>query len=282
MSSINMSSPCILAPKLPKTLESTQLFDLDFYQSKTLVSCNVKAGSTTQVQLTLSNYLQSGCCCEVPNSRLMLVGGQTGFGRGTREVKSIDVSRGFAVTSEGDMSHCRTGHALVYFDGFVYALGGLHQFRSLNKCERYGLIGKSWENISSLPEACFLSSAAVKEDTECLYVLGGLHTLDYNEDFSLVTAIQELSFTSLTWRLLAVRLPSPDRVSCFTVHNEVYFIVNSELYKLQPQTDEIARLSAIEAKGSESYLYYEGKLFYCEEAELRCKDVQLEEQASLS
>jgi hypothetical protein len=72
-------------------------------------------------------------------------------------VKAIDVSRDFAVTSEGDMSHCRTGHALVYFDGFVYALAGLHKFRFPNKCEMYELIGKSWGNFSSL-----------KEDTQCL------------------------------------------------------------------------------------------------------------------
>lgn len=59
------------------------------------------------------------------------------------------------------MIKARCGHALVFLNNFIYAIGGLSDGQNFtNSCEKFDTISLKWTNISSLnyksnnPSAC--------------------------------------------------------------------------------------------------------------------------------
>ena len=72
----------------------------------------------------------------------------------------------------------RSGHTLVYYQGEVYAIGGITPKGATNECEKYNPLANKWTPVPSLkyprakPTAFVRNSAGNSE----LVVLGGLST----------------------------------------------------------------------------------------------------------
>jgi hypothetical protein len=132
----------------------------------------------------------------------------------------------------------------------------------LRECERYICSEDRWEVLGPLPKGCSILSGATLEMS--LYIIGGIERFPRSLDI-----IQKL-----TWEVLQVKLPSPDfGLTCFKVGRrptQIYFIMNKQLYALQPQANQIRQVKAIEKEGIErcklSY-YTQGMLYYFKSTE---------------
>jgi hypothetical protein len=158
---------------------------------------------------------------ELPGGSLLITGGGN---PSTREVVRLDV-RSLTVVPLAHMITPRRGHAAVYFDNYLYVLGGRDE-HFLKSCERYACRKGRWKALMPLPKAGRGMSGVVVERS--LYALGGYedHYLD---------SIQKLSLESLSWELLPLRLPCKGRyIPCFQSGNQVYFIMDKTLYSFLP------------------------------------------------
>jgi len=72
-----------------------------------------------------------------------------------------------------NMHVCRSGHALVYLQGYLYAIGGYTQVGQFTRqCERYSIRNDKWENIAGLNVAANNPCACSFND-RMIYKFGG-------------------------------------------------------------------------------------------------------------
>jgi hypothetical protein len=131
-------------------------------------------------------------------------------------------------------------------DEHLYVIGGYDGRNILADCERYVYADKRWEALPPLPKACREGSVVVLE--ESLYVLWGYHGgfLDF---------IQNLSLERLTWKIIWMKVPQPDRnIPCFQHDSQGYFVLNKTLYSIKP-------LQALKAFPEDIKSYY-GPCYY--------------------
>ena len=79
------------------------------------------------------------------------------------------------------MHHRRRNFALVFMEGYVYAIGGGWKYGLLDECEYYSVINDRWAMLSAMPYACKYPTAEVfngkvfvyglKKGTQYEYVL---------------------------------------------------------------------------------------------------------------
>jgi hypothetical protein len=162
---------------------------------------------------------------ELPGGYLLITGG---LRRGTtaREVDKIDALRDWAVSSQPPMHTARQGHAAVNHSQYLYVLGGFNA-GYLSECERYVCTESRWEKLPGLPVAGWAMSAVELDNS--LYALGG------NAGQRILDTVQKLSFDSLTWELMQLKLPQAGRwFPCFKTDTQVYLVIEQTLYSFTP------------------------------------------------
>jgi hypothetical protein len=167
-----------------------------------------------------------GCrVSELPGGSLLITGGSEEYTL-VREVEKIDTLREFAVSSQSSLHTARYWHAAVYDSQYLYVLGGYND-SFLRECERYSCADDQWEVLPVLPVAGFAMSAVVMHRS--LFALGG-----ETDECSLDT-VQRLSLKSLTWQLMALRLPQAGSwFPCFKLDTKVYLLIKDTLYAFTP------------------------------------------------
>jgi hypothetical protein len=251
-----------LTPKQPSGLRESSNQSPKFIYSYTtngngLYSIDLSTARQSCIHLP-SYVFRYGCCwSELPGGSLLITGGAA-----TEKVDRIDVPKEFAIVQQAPMLNGRQFHAAQYHDGYVYVLGGLYGGTRLALCERHVCAEKRWESLSPLPVACWTVSVVVTEGS--LYALGGTGIAT-----ELLDQIQVLSLETLTWKLLELRLPAPgNHLACFKVadDSQVYFVLLSSLYSLQPQLLSIIRVKTLPRNIANCFIgpsYYSKGTIYC-------------------
>jgi hypothetical protein len=158
------------------------------------------------------------------------------------------------------MKTARESHGSVYFEGFLYVIGGCNP-RYLAECERYDSSLNKWEDIAPMPQASSNHQTIVCEDTRRIHTLGG------KNDTGLLDLIQEFDLHSQTWRVLDVKLQfKSELIPSFTVKNqaEIFFIQGGAVYSFNSLTYAITQVKAItNITSSHGPSYYaKGTLYY--------------------
>ena len=118
------------------------------------------------------------------------------------------------------MVNMRYTFSLIKFKRHVYAIGG-RQYGDdttaiLNKCERFDLDSKRWEQISDLGESRCTSNAFAFKDN--LFVAGG-----YGKNSKRLDTIETFDTETKEWYVLGLQLYSPIEASFFVTKNEEVF-----------------------------------------------------------
>jgi hypothetical protein len=198
------------------------------YSDNVLFITDLNSHCTSSVIIRKGNLYYGSCWTELPDRSLLITGGAYG------QVLSIQAPR-FVVTRRAPMHFNRTTHASVYYDRYVYAVGGNSSDElptvNLNDCERYLVSEDRWEDIPPIPEFCSYGTCIVEESTRSLYALG----TPASEEQGI---IQKLCLTSLNWTVLALRLPHQGgAIPVFKLTESaatIYFVMESCLYCFNP------------------------------------------------
>jgi hypothetical protein len=196
------------------------------YESETnkLWWTNLVTGKPSCHQVPSFQFKHGCIWSELPRGNLIITGGGV-LGVACGEVERIDTLREYAVTHDLPMLSPRLWHCAVNHY-HLYVVGGYNSGRCLAQCERYVCSERRWEALPPLPIACYGPSGVVHEGS--LYALGG-----YNDGAP--DSIQKLSLDRLTWEVIELRLPHiAKHNACFLHDNQVYFVLESTLYRLQP------------------------------------------------
>eukprot|EP00359_Climacostomum_virens_P001015 CAMPEP_0204897824 /NCGR_PEP_ID=MMETSP1397-20131031/946_1 /ASSEMBLY_ACC=CAM_ASM_000891 /TAXON_ID=49980 /ORGANISM="Climacostomum Climacostomum virens, Strain Stock W-24" /LENGTH=244 /DNA_ID=CAMNT_0052065601 /DNA_START=837 /DNA_END=1568 /DNA_ORIENTATION=- len=220
--------------------------------SDTLMWISLESQQISSTQLI--RPLKAGCCwVELPDASLFVTGGFF-IGSTYSEVWKVDSQREFSMIQQPSMLTKRFSHASVYFQGFVYALGG-----DTSKCERYNCEEGSWEELPCYQESIMWHSAIALEKTQAIYIVG--------------TKSNFLSFFSvekLQWFIMSINLPKPfTMIPCFNLPStpdKFCMISNLNVYLVdipEMKSYNIARVDKKRMKYRSNAWYYEGKVFLC-------------------
>jgi hypothetical protein len=208
-----------------------------------------------------SYEFDGGSLSELPGRHLLVTGGfdPSGFmiipRRATTKVVKIDV-RTLAVTQRPPMHTARLDHTAVYYDRYVYVVGGRDGVQLLCECERYVCAKERWEDIPPLPRPRARMGAVVVLGR--LYALGGSKGI--HDDFD---SIQRLNFDTLTWELLDLTLPHKvERLACFQHDNQVHFVLKGTLYTLTSDKVQPLKTLCKDIKSGELCHFSRGTLYY--------------------
>jgi hypothetical protein len=196
--------------------------------------------------------------CESPEGNLFITGGKT-----SSEVVCIDPTTN-AVTPKPPMKTPRRRHSSVFYEMFLYVIGG-YNTAYLAECERYDTLHNHWQTIPPLPHATGWHEAIVCGNTRRIYTLGGRNSTG---DLDL---IQEFELESQTWKLLDVKLPSKScYIPCFRAKDQalIYFIQGGALHSFSPITYALTQVKTVDnIQSSQGACYFvKGTLYYPNEA----------------
>lgn len=203
--------------------------------SNTLYTTAIDTLKTTEVQVNWV-FLNGSQLALLPDNALFVTGGSVS--------QKTAMIIGDTTVEKEPMLTAREWHGSVFYEDYVYVLGGWGGSSYLANCERYNLTSKSWTSLPDMPTATSGINPIVIEPTECLYVLGG-----YNGEY--LDLLQELNLKNLTWRLLALNLPNTDSfIMTFKVKKistELFFVQESKLMMCMPQQSSIIKVATIKA-----------------------------------
>jgi hypothetical protein len=212
------------------------------------------------IRINPQRGLGRGCSlCETPSGRVFITGGGQMNYDIERTVLCLDLARENCFTLRTPLSVSRWFHVSFYFEGFLYVVGGLSSLQSFSLCERLDLMTEVWEHVPDLPVPAYCSAWAFKQDTKRAYLLGGESCETYQE----LDIVQELDLVSMKWRTLSVRLPpKSDLLVAFTYRSEVHVLLNSAVYRLDPEALTLLKTTEMVQQSWTSAHYYKGKLFF--------------------
>jgi hypothetical protein len=217
-------------------------------------------GTRGSVKLSACRFKARSRLCQLQGNLLITGGGGLKI---SRDVISIDLYRDFSVTMKSAMQCPRTQHGCVYFQGFVYVLGGVSEAHVyLSACERYSPTANSWEAIAALPIACCEMSVLVVGSSMSLFAFAGFSGKSLD-------TIQELSLERLTWRVRELQLPLASRRTISFMMNAqanlIYFVQDKLLFSFNPDDNSIIKLSALTTKVGHAYgpCFFSRGFLYC-------------------
>jgi hypothetical protein len=149
----------------------------------------------------------------------------------------------------------RHEHCSVYFDGFVYVIGG-----DIHTCERFSETEGSWQALNPYPGRARRASCIVLD--RGLYVLGGASPTSLN-------SIQKLDLTSLTWEVLEVKLPYlTSGIPCFKLSPnapQFFFVIEMTLYTFKASSSTVHRVKVLGQDINSLFgpSYYSKGVLYC-------------------
>eukprot|EP00359_Climacostomum_virens_P001013 CAMPEP_0204897808 /NCGR_PEP_ID=MMETSP1397-20131031/938_1 /ASSEMBLY_ACC=CAM_ASM_000891 /TAXON_ID=49980 /ORGANISM="Climacostomum Climacostomum virens, Strain Stock W-24" /LENGTH=189 /DNA_ID=CAMNT_0052065585 /DNA_START=161 /DNA_END=727 /DNA_ORIENTATION=- len=158
---------------------------------------NVSSGKDTSVRLDRAVQTMYSWA-ETPREQIYLTGGQSNSAillnrfadYNSAQVFCIDTPRDFAPKLKQPMNFRRVFHSVLFYENYIYAIGGFNKEGCLKDCERYSIEDDQWAEIEPLPVACQnLNSISFGSE---LYVVG----LEPSAQFE---TVQKYSFTSMTW-----------------------------------------------------------------------------------
>lgn len=120
-------------------------------ESCQLITWDLTSGSRTEV--CLEGLIQPRCSYyALPDHKLFITGGviPMKYNLNSKKAAIIDLARDFSVVSKPKMLEIRSSHALVFFEGFLYALGGANFGQNMTDCERFDFQSETWEMIPTL------------------------------------------------------------------------------------------------------------------------------------
>jgi hypothetical protein len=213
--------------------------------------------NTTQTH-TIPNFTfrYSSQIALLPDGNLIITGGDN-----VNEVWRINASEGCTMTPLAPMSAARFQHGSIYFEDFVYALGGFGT-PPLETCERYNVNTNTWEALANMPVGVTLTTPCAIQPTKRIYILGGWR------EFKETSQIQELDLASNTWTLLTVELPHTGL--CLTTFkvgetsSQIWFVEKFTLFNFDTRTKEIRKAKDLEddpCTSGGTTRYYKGQLF---------------------
>jgi hypothetical protein len=206
------------------------------------------------------NYLFKYNCCwsELPDASLLITGGGDPE---VSEASRFDSLREYAHFSLPPMHTARAAHATVYHSQYLYVLGGW----GLSECERYNCTESRWEVLPALPVGG--DGMCALELENCVYALGG------RARFINLDTVQKLSLDSLTWELMQLKLPQPERwFPCFKIETQVYLVINKTLYSFTPFEVKPIKFLPLSSYCYSSY-YIRGTIYYEESHGIRRFDL---------
>lgn len=163
---------------------------------------------------------------ELPDNRLAFTGGIRNTNltwRSSRGCVVIDQHRDLAATRTTRMNTRRAMHASVYYDGYLYVIGGSDASIAMRSCERLSLVRGEWESLPDLPSPMSFCSAEIKESTKSLFNIGLCNGT--SSDTQTGYFIAELNLMTLEWKAHTVRLGSDDmQPISYVKGDEVYFL----------------------------------------------------------
>jgi hypothetical protein len=240
------------------------------------------AGSSTGVITT--EYLQLDQLCswaELPGGKLAFTGGKHGYPDARFLV--VDVNRDFAAVAKSRMINSRRKHGSVYFEGFLYVIGGYNGI-SMKDCERFDFQTEKWQQIEDLPIYLKGMAVVVVESLRSLYAVGG-DAYDYDLHDDLQACIFQYHFDELTWITLPVVLPSPDAyfIACFAdpdTPQTLFFVQSSTLYSLDLVSMGMRDCRVVKVLPQQMWAYYGPSLYqdgvlYCSNSRGACHSLAL-------
>mmetsp|Transcript_32474 Transcript_32474/g.56148 ORF Transcript_32474/g.56148 Transcript_32474/m.56148 type:complete len:179 (-) Transcript_32474:658-1194(-) len=103
----------------------------EFYMTKTA------SHHTTSLSLSTYQLPFDGFVCEMTTGLVSITGGDNrNF---FNKAHCIDTLRDFAVLKMPPMKRDRENHSAVFFDGFLYVIGGMYDGYTLSACERLSI-----------------------------------------------------------------------------------------------------------------------------------------------
>lgn len=180
--------------------------------------------------------LENVTLCIVPDWKLYCTGGTRGDGKAVIE---INLQRDFALTSQAPMLNGRVKHSSIFFQGFIYIIGGYFLGDVLKTCERLHLNTGAWESIQDLPSEMHSSPLAIHEERHLLFTLGGITKMNRSHNFTMsVRHIQQLNLLTLSWKTLTIFLPVIPVTVTFRIYDDFY-LISDMLYRFIPETETI-------------------------------------------
>jgi hypothetical protein len=254
------ASPETLSEPRYSTFLPTYFFAYD-YRTNNLHRANLLTGEQTFHKIPCFNFTIDCRWSEMPGKSLVITGGYPWI----REVVKIDICRESAVCSQPPMHTGRCRHVAVYHSQYLYVLGGFSG-RYLRECERYGCVERRWELLPAMPEACSAMTAVELDDS--LYILGG-----YNR--SLSDTVQKLSWDSLTWELMELKLPQvAGWFPCFKIDTQVYLLIKETLYSFTPISVKPIKTLTNTAFECYSSYYSRGTLYFAWRGAIESRELE--------
>mmetsp|Transcript_26175 Transcript_26175/g.46668 ORF Transcript_26175/g.46668 Transcript_26175/m.46668 type:complete len:399 (-) Transcript_26175:193-1389(-) len=153
-------------------------------------------GSTRQLigKRVARFYLKNTRHCDCLG-RLLIVSHQNSYGT----LFCIDLTRDFSSVCMPKMLYPRSNQGMIFYEGFVYAVGGLSSRGKVYQCERYSLQANKWESFEKVPVV--YKAPSLTTLNRHLYAIGRAQNLSSE-------IILELCLLTLNWSLLIVSMPS--------------------------------------------------------------------------
>jgi hypothetical protein len=227
------------------------------FSTKRLYLTDLKTGEQKRQVLDVLHF-DEGCQCTVlPKGNLFLTGGVD-----SNRVWIVKPRRNYTAHQMTPMHSMRNWHGSIYYQDYVYVLGGEHCFASISKCERYDISRGVWRILPDLPEAVCGICPAVVEQTSNIYVLGGRNGVWFD-------IIQVLDIEKGLWSIMNIKLSQPDScLPCFKLRADsvdLLFVLNGKLFVLRTKEDRIQFIRSlgknVYCNGGPSYFFNES--LYC-------------------
>jgi hypothetical protein len=228
-------------------------FIYSFGNGRAINRTALRNGEVSNVRTQL-NWVNTHCSwAEAAGGKLLLTGGYD-----IDRVICIELQREGAAVDKAPMQLARSNHFSLYYEGFLYVVGGYRSNSPLKECERYDLGKDQWESIASLPIPC--KGASLVEDCQKMYAMGG-----FNGDW--LDSIQVLCLRSLMWEVLLLTLPfKTDNIPCFKVGtDDVYIVLAKDLFNVQVSQGRVEWVKTLPEYISSMYgpSYYSEGYLYC-------------------
>jgi hypothetical protein len=201
-------------------------------------------------KFTIRSQAKRDCSlCEIPGWCILATGGEQ-----SRDSVGINVRREGVMVTFPPLLHSREKHGSVYYDGFVYVVGGVNPGIS---CERLNVQSLSWESFDPTPTTSLLSYTTLVSHP---YSRSIFSVCGFN-------CVLKLSLGELTWDKIPIELPySTFHIAAFSLGADLYFVQRSKLYGI-----DLERGLLFQVKTLKDYIMSSGQSFYTQ-GRLYCSD----------
>ncbi|KAL4466139.1 hypothetical protein ABPG72_000685 [Tetrahymena utriculariae] len=152
--------------------------------------------------LTMYSYSQA---VSLPDGKIIICGGVNNKLNDILPICQLYDPVSNTSTPLSNMHQARYTHSAIYFNDYVYVIGGRTYGRGqqsiLNSFERLNLKSNAWEELSNLQDGRCTSSLIGLQDKRWLYLIGGFSPKGR------LNQIERFNIQDNAWQLLSIKLP---------------------------------------------------------------------------